>query len=183
MLRALVGLTAAILSCAVWSCGASATILYGYRSACISGCNNIGLLPGSPVGGVIGFQDNLVKPNATISTGELFAPGAVTQFGFGFGDQGVGGPSDRVPIDASVTFNSTTSAAVAFVIDAGSTAQEGTEAVISPTNWAVLVPLVPFGPVLGGPGTLTRITPIDEPAGAMVLASALVGLVVLRRRG
>ena len=163
------------------ACHASAgTILYSYHSICLTGCTNIGLRAGSIVGGTIGLQSALVVPNGTISARFEFSPGPIASFDLSFGDQTIKGPSAGVPVGGSITLNASTSAATSFGLDAGSTAMEGTEALFSDSNWAVLVPLVPFGPVLGGFGTLTRMTPISEPATIVVVSSAMLGLFLVR---
>src|SRR5689334_3720440 len=59
---------------------APATVLYEYHSFCTIDCQNVGLNPGDPVGGLIGFSDE------SVAAGGVFSIGDVEYFDVRFGD-------------------------------------------------------------------------------------------------
>ena len=159
------------------------SIDYAYQSTCLSNCDEIGIPVGGGVGGIIGFDSSVILPNGTIIVPldlPPFFPGPVQSFDLTFGSQRVTGPGlpPFFSISGSAQLDASTSAATSFAFSFSGLPNP--DRLISDTGWEVFVRFAPRNPVSGGPGTLTRLTPIGEPATILVLSAGLLGLFLRR---
>lgn len=157
------------LALALAAVPASATVVYEYHSFCELDCQNVGLLPGDAVGGVIGFSDDAV------ALGVVVSPTDVEYFDVQFGVYEFLLPSlgsafavFTGPDQEAFTFQ--------FITNAAGTSPGYA---FAQTNWVAGGSV--FEAAYGGPGSLRRL--VSEPGSVELLAAGLVAWVVRRRRG
>ena len=178
----ILGVIAGLWTGATRDAGA-ATIFYSYQSTCLTTCYGIGLPVGGPVVGRIEFDASLVVPNGTITMppspgGAPFVPGPVRSFDLTFGTLRFSSLSGFDRFNGTATLDASTSAATSFAFAFAPFSPPNNS--MSSTSWVVMIGSEAPTKVVGGPGTLTRETPIGEPPTILVLSAGLLGLFLRR---